>query len=106
MSGKQFKYEASPLASYKIWMFYRHVALKYRHTFDTEDLVHNAQKAIRNMHLIERTLLRRRPAISRWEQEGWHMANAGKWYYAYTIDDETITIQDACHEQNMHEETE
>ena len=34
------------------------------------------------------------------------MANAGKWYYAYTIDDETITIQDACHEQNMHEETE
>jgi hypothetical protein len=34
------------------------------------------------------------------------MANVGKWYYAYTIDDETITIQDACHEQNMHEETE
>jgi hypothetical protein len=30
------------------------------------------------------------------------MANAGKWYYAYTIDKDTITIQDACHAQNMH----
>ena len=26
-----------------------------------------------------------------------------KWYYAYTIDGDTITIQDACHAQNMHE---
>ena len=24
-------------------------------------------------------------------------------YYAYTIDGDTITIQDACHAQNMHE---
>lgn len=29
------------------------------------------------------------------------MANAGKWYYAYKIDGETIKILDACHAQNM-----
>ena len=35
---------------------------------------------------------------------GWHMAHAGTWYYAYTIDGDTVTIQDACHQQNMHED--
>ena len=32
------------------------------------------------------------------------MAHSGHWYYAYTIDGDTITIHDACHEQNMHED--
>jgi len=31
------------------------------------------------------------------------MANTDKWYYAYTIEDDTITVVDACHVQNMHE---
>lgn len=31
------------------------------------------------------------------------MANTDKWYYAYTIDGDTITVVDACHAQNMHE---
>ena len=34
------------------------------------------------------------------------MAHAGQWYYAYTINGDTITIEDACHVQNMHEEDE
>ena len=46
----------------------------------------------------------RGPTIGRWQAQGWHMAHAGTWYYAYTIDGETITIQDACHQQNMHED--
>ena len=29
--------------------------------------------------------------------------HAGNWYYAYSIDDDIITIHDACHAQNMHE---
>ena len=29
------------------------------------------------------------------------MANTDKWYFAYTIEDDTITIVDACHAQNM-----
>lgn len=37
------------------------------------------------------------------EEYQWHMANTDKWYYAYTIDGDTITIQDTCHAQNMHE---
>jgi len=41
------------------------------------------------------------PTIPRWI--GYHMANTDKWYFAYTIDDDTITIVDACHAQNMHE---
>jgi hypothetical protein len=32
------------------------------------------------------------------------MAHAGHWYYAYTINDDTVTIEDARHEQNMHED--
>ena len=31
------------------------------------------------------------------------MANTDKWYYAYIIEDKTITVVDACHAQNMHE---
>ena len=30
--------------------------------------------------------------------------NTDKWYFAYTIDGDTIFIEDACHAQNMHEE--
>ena len=32
------------------------------------------------------------------------MAHSGHWYYAYTIDGDTITIHDACHERDMHED--
>jgi len=42
-----YKYEVKPLASRKIWTFYRNVAKKYRHTFDAEDIVKNAQMAIK-----------------------------------------------------------
>jgi hypothetical protein len=31
------------------------------------------------------------------------MANTGKWYYAYTIEGDTIKVVDACHAQNMLE---
>lgn len=44
---------------------------------------------------------RRRPTIRRWE--GYFMANTDKWYYAYTIEGDTITVVDVCHAQNMHE---
>ncbi len=33
-----------------------------------------------------------------------YMANTDKWYYAYTLSGDTITIHDACHAQNMHED--
>ena len=33
----------------------------------------------------------------------YYMANTDKWYYAYTIEGDTITVVDACHAQNMHE---
>jgi hypothetical protein len=59
----------------------------------------NVDDAVNAMYLIERTLLRRKPTIARWA--GYHMANTDKWYFAYTIDGDTITIVDACHAQNM-----
>ena len=31
------------------------------------------------------------------------MANTDKWYYAYTIEGDIITVVDACHAQNMHD---
>ena len=97
----QFRYEVTPLASQKIWTFYRNVAKKYRHTFDAEDIVKSAQRVIRNMGQIEQALGRRTATLHRWKH--FHMAHAGKWYYAYSIHEDVITIEDACHEQNMHE---
>ena len=83
--------------------FYQHVIRKYRHTYSSEQMHKNIDEAINAMFKIEQSLLRRKPTISSWQNEGWHMAHAGKWYYAYTINNDTITIEDACHEQNMHE---
>ena len=61
----------------------------------------NIDEAVDAMFQIERALLRRNPAISQWA--GYHMAHKGKWYFAYQIDGDTITVRDACHAQNMHE---
>lgn len=32
-----------------------------------------------------------------------NVAKKDKWYYAYTIDGDTVTVVDACHAQNMRE---
>jgi hypothetical protein len=61
----------------------------------------NVRDAFFAIYDIERTLPRRKPTISRWA--GYHMANTDKWYYAYTIEGDTIKVVDACHAQNMHE---
>ena len=61
----------------------------------------NIDESVDAMFQIERTLLRREPAISRWH--GYFMANTDKWYYAYIIDGKPVTVVDACHAQNMHE---
>lgn len=96
-----YSYVVKPLASLKIWSFYRNVARKYAHTFDEDDLIRNVKSTIHSMFLIESRLLRRTPSISRWT--GKYMAYSGSWYYAYTIEGDTIVIHDACHRQNMHE---
>jgi sulfite reductase beta subunit-like hemoprotein len=83
-------------------MFYQNVIRKYRHTYSLELMDKNIDEALDAMFQIEQSLLRRQPTVERWQKAGWHMANAGKWYYAYTISGDTITIEDACHEQNMH----
>ena len=66
-----------------------------------EDMERNIRDAVLSIYRIEDTLIRREPTISRWE--GLYMANTERWYYAYRIDDDTITVVDACHAQNMHE---
>ena len=86
-----------------ITTFYRNVAKKYKHTYSLELMEKNVHDAYDSMYQIERTLLRREPVIPRWI--GYYMANTDKWYFAYTFDGETVTIVDACHAQNMHEES-
>ena len=86
----------------KINAFYRNVSKKYKHTYSEELMHHNVDDAVDAMFQIERTLLRREPTISQWA--GYYMANTDKWYFAYTIDGDTITVVDARHAQNMHEE--
>jgi hypothetical protein len=83
--------------------FYLNVAKKYKHTYSQDLQRKNILEAYDSMFLIEETLPRRKPTLTRWQKQGWHMANTDKWYYAYTIEGDTITIQDACHAQNMHE---
>ena len=101
MQMPEHQYIIKPRASRKIFTFYSNVAKKYRHTYDKESLKRDVQNALSSIYQIERTLLRREPTLSRWS--GYHMANTDKWYFAYTIENDTITIVDACHAQNMHE---
>ena len=83
----------------KITTFYRNVSKKYRHTYSEKLMHQNADDAFDAMFHIENGLLRRPPILKRWA--GYHMANTDKWYFAYTIEGDTITIVDACHAQNM-----
>ena len=95
------KYVIKPRAARKIYTFYGNVAKKYRHTYDKADYKRNVHDALMSIYNIEGTLLRREPKLKHWAK--YHMANTDKWYFAYTIDGDTITIVDACHAQNMHE---
>lgn len=95
------KYIIKPRTSRKIFSFYSNVAKKYRHTYDKNDLKRNVRDALFAVYDIERTLLRREPTIDSWKGKGYYMANTDKWYFAYKIEDDTITIVDACHAQNM-----
>lgn len=97
----QYKYFYTKRTVAKIRSFYRNVGKKYRHTYSYEDMERNVREVFGAIYDIERTLPRRRPTISRWE--GYNMANTDKWYYAYTIEGNTITVIDACHAQNMHD---
>lgn len=99
------KYVIKPCCFESIMSFYSNVAKKYKHTYSKALMQKNIAEAYDAMRLIEKTLLRRQPTLEQWEKEGWHMTNAGKWYYAYTVCDDTVIIQDACHAQNMHDNT-
>ena len=93
------RYIIKPRAARKIYTFYGNVGKKYRHTYDKSDYKRNVRDALTSIYEIEKSLLRRKPTLMRWNN--YHMANTDKWYFAYTIDGDTITIVDACHAQNM-----
>lgn len=95
------EYIIKPRAARKIYTFYGNVAKKYRHTYDKNDFKRDVRTALTSIYDIERKLLRRPPTLKRWAK--YHMANTDKWYFAYTIDGDTITVCDACHAQNMHD---
>ena len=97
----RYKYVIKRRCAHKITAFYRNVSKKYKHTYSLEQMEQNVRDAYVAMFQIEHTLLRREPTRSRWA--GYLMANKGKWYYAYVIDGDTITVVDACHAQNMHD---
>ena len=85
----------------KITTFYRNVSKKYKHTYSLELMVKNVNDAYDSIFQIEKTLQRREPTMARWK--GYHMANTDKWYFAYLMDGDTITVIDACHAQNIHD---
>ena len=98
-----FKYDIKRRCAQKITTFYRNVSKKYKHTYSLELMEQNVRDAYAAIFQIERTLLRREPTLTKWKEKGYYMANTDKWYYAYIIDGDTITVVDVCHAQNMHE---
>ncbi len=96
-------YVVKPRAVQKIRSFYRNVAKKYRHTFSYEDVMKSVHDAVFSIYKIENGLQRRRPVLPRWD--GYFMASANNWYFAYSIEDNKVIVVDACHAQNMHDGT-
>lgn len=96
-----YNYLIKPLAVRKVRLFYRNVQKKHSNIYAYSDMLRYINNTVDAIYGIEQTIARRKPTIKRWKN--WHMAHAGNWYYAYTIDGNTITIHDACHQQNMHE---
>ena len=96
-----YEYKVRRRVTYKIRTFYVNEAKKYSHTYSNELMHKNIDEARFAIYFIEDGLQRREPTIKRWE--GLHMAHAKHWYFAYRIVEDTIIIEDACHEQNMHD---
>lgn len=82
------KYIIKKRSARKINSFYHNVAKKNKHTYSEEMMQKNIDDAVDSIYQIERTLTRRQPSLTRWSN--YHMANTDKWYFAYTIDDDTI----------------
>ena len=97
-----YNYVISNYVHKNIYNFYTNVSKKYNYTYSDELMYKNINDAYDSIYKIENCLLRRKPTLSRWN--GMFMATAGKWYFAYRIDGDTIYVEDACHAQNMHEE--
>ena len=95
------KYVIRKRCAQKITTFYRKVSKKYKHTYSLELMVKNVNDVYDSIFQIEKTLQRREPTMARWK--GYHMANTDKWYFAYLMDGDTITVIDACHAQNIHD---
>lgn len=95
------KYVIRKRCAQKITTFYRNVSKKYKHTYSLELMEKNVNDAYDSIFQIDKTLQRREPMMTRWK--GYHMANTDKWYFAYLIDGDTITVIDACHAQNIHD---
>ena len=79
--------------------FYHNVAKKYAHTYSAELMHKNIDEAFDSMYMIENSLQRRTPTVSKWQ--GCYMANTKTWYFAYKVFDDTVVVVDACHAQNM-----
>jgi hypothetical protein len=97
------KYILSRTVLTKITTFYKNVAKKYRHVYSKELMRKNIIDTKNDIYKIENGLLRRQPTITPWKNMGYFMANTKKWYFAYTINNDIITVVDACHSQNMKE---
>lgn len=98
----QYEYPISPTAVEAINSFYENVSKKWKHTYALEDVLRYVQETINHIHQIG-MVFPRIPTIARWRDRGYSMAHIDKWYYAYYIEDGIIYVEDACHQQNMHD---
>ncbi len=101
-----YNYQVNDVVLEKIASFYENAAIAHL-TYPFETMEKNIKEAYDAIRKIENGFIGRRPTISRWQRDGWQMANSRskkkRWYFAYRIDGDTIYVEDACHAQNMHE---
>lgn len=104
------KYEIDILVYDKIDTFYVDVSKKYKHTYSEDLMLQNISDAYQSIYLIEtsnpKIISHRDPKKSNtkkfkeWSTLGYLVATTKKWHYAYTIENDTIIVHDACHQQN------
>lgn len=92
-------------ASNAIRTFYKNVSKKYQHTYSLEQMINNVDTALDAIYHIDQSMVKiNKQSITKtfksWQLKGYQIASIKKWHYAYTIENDTIIVHDACHQQN------
>jgi hypothetical protein len=89
----------------KIYSFYLNSATKWKYTWSIEDAHNFIDKICNEAENIMGLEIRNEPIIQSWVNYKVAYSRNTKWYFAYTIENNEIHIQDANHAQNMSDQS-